>query len=147
MKDSAFKYENIYSLIQDSLFNNEMIRNLQIASIKEEIRQQKIIENLRLEKEEREQNLILAAIAVFIPTFLILIFLISKWSHRKSKLITSLGVASLLMLFEFISLLIHPYVQKLTNHSIVLMYIILLTIASILVPLHHKLESIIKNKF
>jgi hypothetical protein len=50
------------------------------------------------------------------------------------------------MFFEFISLLIHPYVQEYTHHNVALMYIVLLTIASGLVPLHHKLESYVKEK-
>jgi CDP-diglyceride synthetase len=72
--------------------------------------------------------------------------LVSKWGKKKSSILTSMGIASLLMLFEFISLLIHPYIEKLTHHNIGLMYIILLILASALVPLHHKMESVIKKK-
>jgi hypothetical protein len=57
-----------------------------------------------------------------------------------------MGLASLLMLFEFISLLIHPFIEKITHHDAVLMYLILLLIASLLVPLHHKLEGWVKDK-
>jgi hypothetical protein len=147
MKDSAFKYQNIYVKIQDSLFSNEKIRNLQIATIQENIKQEKIKEELKKEQEERQNNLILAAIGFFIPVFITVVFLISKWSKKRSKLIASLGIASLLMLFEFISLLIHPYVEKYTEHNIILMYIVLLIIASALVPLHHKMEEFVKKNF
>lgn len=147
LRDSAFKYQNIYINIQDSLFNSEKIRSLQIATIQENMKQEKLKEKIQKEKDERKNNLILAAIGFFIPVFFSFIYLIGKRSKKKSKLIASLGIASLLMLFEFISLLIHPYVEKYSGHNVAVMYIILLTIASGLVPLHHKMEAYVKNNF
>ena len=97
--------------------------------------------------EERNNNLILAAIGFFIPVFITFLYLIVKRSKKKSKLIASLGIASLLMLFEFISLLIHPFIEKYSGHNVFIMYLILLTIASALVPLHHKMEAYVKNSF
>jgi hypothetical protein len=38
------------------------------------------------------------------------------------------------------------YVEHLTNHDAILMYLVLLIIASILVPIHHKLKSWAKEK-
>jgi len=147
LKDSSYKYQDIYVKLQDTLYNSEKIRDLQIVTINESIRQQKIQEDIEKAKVDRENNLILAAIGFFIPVFISLVFLINKRSKRKSKFLTSLGIASLLMLFEFISLLVHPYIQHYTNHNVILMYIILLIIASALVPLHHKMENIVKEKF
>jgi tetratricopeptide (TPR) repeat protein len=146
-KDSAFKYQSIYLNIQDSIFNTEKISNLQITTLQENLRQEKIKEEQKKAIIEREKNLILSAIGFFIPIFISLIFLIGKWYKNKFKFIVSLGIASLLMLFEFISLLIHPYIEKITHHNVVLMYIILLIIASFLVPLHHKMEQYIKKTF
>lgn len=147
IRDSAFKYQKIYINIQDSLFNSEKIRSLQIATIQENMKQEKIREKIEKEKDERNNNLILAAIGFFIPVFFTFVYLIGKRSKKKSKLIASLGIASLLMLFEFISLLIHPFVEKYSGHNVAVMYIILLTIASGLVPLHHKMEAYVKSNF
>lgn len=147
LKDSAYKYQDIYISIQDSLFNNEKIRSLQIATIQENIKQEKIREKIQKENDDRNNNLILAAIGFFIPVFITFLYLIGKRSKKKSKLIASLGIASLLMLFEFISLLIHPFIDKYSGHNVFVMYIILLTIASALVPLHHKMETYVKNNF
>jgi hypothetical protein len=147
LKDSAYKYQDIYISIQDSLFNNEKIRSLQIATIQENIKQEKIREKIQKENDDRNNNLILAAIGFFIPVFITFLYLIGKRSKKKSKLIASLGIASLLMLFEFISLLIHPFIEKHSGHNVFVMYIILLTIASALVPLHHKMETYVKNNF
>lgn len=147
LTDSAYKYQDIYITIQDSLFNSDKIRSLQIATIQENIKQEKIREKIQKEHEERNNNLILAAIGFFIPVFITFLYLIVKRSKKKSKLIASLGIASLLMLFEFISLLIHPFIEKYSGHNVFIMYIILLTIASALVPLHHKMEAYVKNNF
>jgi hypothetical protein len=46
----------------------------------------------------------------------------------------------LLVVFEFINLLIHPFLEKVTNHSPALMLRALVAIAALIVPLHHKLK-------
>ncbi len=144
--DSAFFYQNIYIKLKDNLYNDEKTRKLEYVSIQQRIEEEKKLAEIEHQKEERNKNLALAAIGIFIPFFISLLFLVSKWGKKKSSILTSMGIASLLMLFEFISLFIHPYIEKLTHHNIFLMYIILLLLASALVPLHHKMESLIKKK-
>jgi tetratricopeptide (TPR) repeat protein len=147
LPDSAYHYQSVYIHLKDSIYNNDQANKLAIISMEENIKQEKIKMQIEKEKHDREQNLILAGIGFFIPVFISLVFLVSKWSKKKSKIFTSLGIASLLMLFEFISLLIHPYVEKYTNHNVAFMYIILLIVASALVPIHHKMENYFKNYF
>jgi hypothetical protein len=53
---------------------------------------------------------------------------------------------SLLIVFEFINLLIHPFLEKITHHSPLLMLISLVGIAAIIIPFHHKLEHWAVNK-
>ena len=62
------------------------------------------------------------------------------------KLIEFLGVLGLLIVFEFINLLIHPYLATFTNDSPIFMLIVLVAIAALLIPLHHKLEKWITEK-
>ena len=147
LPDSAYHYQSVYIHLKDSIYNNDQANKLAIISMEENIKLEKIKKKIEEEKHDREQNLVLAGIGFFIPVFISLVFLVSKWSKKKSKIFTSLGIASLLMLFEFISLLIHPYVEKYTNHNVAFMYIILLIVASALVPLHHKMENYFKNYF
>jgi hypothetical protein len=52
----------------------------------------------------------------------------------------------LLILFEFINLLIHPFLESVTHHSPVLMLLALVALASLLIPLHHRMEKWIKEK-
>jgi hypothetical protein len=48
--------------------------------------------------------------------------------------------------FEFVNLLLHPWVSSITNDSPVLMLLALVLIASLLIPMHHRLEHWIKEK-
>ena len=47
---------------------------------------------------------------------------------------------TLLIVFEFLNLLLHPFLERITHHSPVLMLLGLVCIAALLVPMHHKLE-------
>ncbi len=55
-------------------------------------------------------------------------------------------IFGLLVVFEFINLLIHPWLASFTHESPLLMLLALVIIASLLIPLHHKLEHWIKEK-
>jgi hypothetical protein len=57
-----------------------------------------------------------------------------------------MGLLGLLLLFEFISLFIHPHIADYTNHSPILMLLILVAIAALLVPAHHRLQKFVINK-
>jgi hypothetical protein len=64
-------------------------------------------------------------------------------SHR---IVGFLGILVLLIAFEFINLLLHPLLQRLTNDSPVLMLLSLVAIAAIIVPFHHRLEKWATNR-
>jgi hypothetical protein len=91
------------------------------------------------EKEERRQQLQHIFISIFIPIlFLVTLFFARiKFNHN---LIRFFGVVSLLILFEYLTLLLHPYVQELTHHQPILEIIVFVCIAAILIPAHHKIE-------
>ena len=57
------------------------------------------------------------------------------------KVLKSLGVLSLLFLFEYLTLLFHPFVANLTNHNPFLEMIIFVIAALFLIPAHHRLEK------
>jgi hypothetical protein len=56
------------------------------------------------------------------------------------------GVIALLIVFEFLNLLLHPFLERITHHSPVLMLLALVCIAALLVPLHHYLQKMITHK-
>ena len=50
-------------------------------------------------------------------------------------------IIALLIVFEFLNLLMHPFLERITHHNPVLMLLSLVCIAALLVPLHHRLEK------
>jgi tetratricopeptide (TPR) repeat protein len=150
--DSAYFFLNIASFAKDSLFNQEKTKLLQNLSLTETLRQQELEGQRRAAAEEQKHNLQYAAIAVSIVLFVILFLLLSRSIIVNEKWIEFLGVLGLLLLFEFVNLLIHPFLGAVTHHSPVLMLLAMVAIAALLVPLHHRVEHwvthqmIAKNK-
>ena len=93
------------------------------------------------EEEQRKQNIQYALLALGIITFIISFLLLSRRHITNTKLIQFLGVVALLLVFEFLNLLLHPFLERITHHSPLLMLLALVCIAALLVPLHHKLEK------
>ncbi|MFA6086686.1 tetratricopeptide repeat protein [Mucilaginibacter sp.] len=130
---------------KDSMFNIEKVKQVQILSFNEAARQEEIIDEKRRESEERIINLQLIGIAIFIPTLFLILLLLSK-SRTHRKVIEFMSVICLLLVFEFISLFIHPFIQSISNHLPVLELLILVLVAAILVPSHHKLTEWMRDK-
>jgi hypothetical protein len=143
--DSAFAYQQTYIALKDSFDNTEKIKQLQSLTISEQVRQRQLKEQELALVKERRLKLEWLMIGIFIPIF----FFISAYLSRKKvhkKLIQISGVFSLLFLFEYITLLIHPMVAKGTGHSPVLEVIIFIAIAAVFSPTHHKIEHWLLSK-
>ena len=144
--DSAYYFLSLESSLKDSVFNQTNINKIQSLAFNEQIRN---IEEEAKEKqaaEVRQQNIQYAIIALGIIIFIILFLLFSRSIVANQKLISFFGVLGLLIVFEFINLLIHPWLASFTHESPVLMLLVLVLIASLLIPLHHRLEKWIKEK-
>ena len=139
--DSANKYMNFYIIGNDSLNNANKIIEVQKIRFEEELRQRDIEIAKEEEKESRNHNIQLAITAIAILSAIILFLLLSRSIIVSHKVVEFLGVIVLLVVFEFINLLIHPFLEKVTNHSPALMLIALVAIAALIVPLHHRLEK------
>ncbi len=138
--DSAFHYQSIMVGLKDSLESVEKVKMLEGISIEEQLRQQHLLALANEEREENRQRLQLLAIGILIPVcFLASMYLSRKKVHK--KVIEFSGVLSLLLLFEYITLFIHPFVAEITHHSPFLEMVILVGIAALVVPAHHKIES------
>jgi hypothetical protein len=72
--------------------------------------------------------------------------LFSRSIIANERLISFFGILGLLVIFEFINLLIHPWLASITHESPVLMLLALVIIASLLIRLHHRLEHWISEK-
>ncbi|HKC35869.1 MAG TPA: hypothetical protein VKB95_07390 [Chitinophagaceae bacterium] len=137
--DSAFAYINKVHDLNDSVNNISQIRQVQILSSEEQFRQLELKESRRLAKIERNQQLQLLLIAIFIPGLFLITLLLSRVKLHLQA-IRLLGVLSLLFFFEYLTLLLHPTVANLTNHTPVYEILIFVAIAAILIPAHHRLE-------
>jgi tetratricopeptide (TPR) repeat protein len=144
--DSAFYYQDISKAANDTLFSQQKQRQFQSLGFDEKLRQQEIIAAELKANEERKRNLQYAAIALGLIVFVILFLLLSHSIVANQKLIRFFGVVALLMVFEFINLYIHPYLSHATNESPILMLVIMVCIASLLVPVHHWLEKWITHQ-
>jgi antibiotic biosynthesis monooxygenase (ABM) superfamily enzyme len=72
--------------------------------------------------------------------------LLSRSFITNERVIGFFSVVALLLVFEFLNLLLHPFLGGITNHSPALMLLGLVCVAVLLVPLHHRLEKWVKEK-
>ncbi|NCD68117.1 tetratricopeptide repeat protein [Mucilaginibacter agri] len=130
---------------KDTMFNAQKIKEVQILSFNEAERQHDLEEERQHENEQRLINLQLIGIAIFIPMFFLCMLLLSK-SRVHRRVIEFMSVLSLLMFFEFVTLLIHPLVLLISNHLPAVELLILVILAAILAPIHHNLTHWLREK-
>jgi NADH:ubiquinone oxidoreductase subunit 3 (subunit A) len=70
-----------------------------------------------------------------------LFLLLSRSIIVSHNIVEFAGVVILLVVFEFINLLLHPFLQSVTHDSPVFMLLALVAIAVLIVPFHHRLEK------
>ena len=137
--DSAFAYLQQAKVIGDSIYSKEKIRESQVITINEQLRQEDISATLKKLKKERTQQLQLSLMGLFIPVLFLVTLLLSRIKLH-IRIIRFLGILSLLILFEYLTLLFHPLVVEITNHTPFFEMLIFVTIASLLIPAHHRIE-------
>ncbi|HYK46031.1 MAG TPA: tetratricopeptide repeat protein [Parafilimonas sp.] len=144
--DSAYYYAKMKDALNDSIFSQNNINKIQAMEFNEQLR---LMEGNARKAEEavhRKQNIQYALISLGIIIFITLFLLLSRTIIVNERLISFFVILGLLVVFEFINLLIHPWLASFTNESPVLMLLALVVIAALLIPLHHRLEQWIKEK-
>lgn len=144
--DSAYYYSKTESQLRDSIFSQNNQNTIQALAFKEQLRVMEDSATKAEEAQQRKQNIQFALIALGIISFIILFFLLSHSVVVTEKWISFFGILGLLIVFEFINLLIHPFLERVTHHSPLLMLMALVALASLLIPLHHRMEKWIKEK-
>jgi tetratricopeptide (TPR) repeat protein len=143
----AYQNYKKYIVYRDSLVNEETSKkSLQAKMLYESEKNDEIAkaaEQKRKAAEDKERNLQLTAIAVFIPIFFILVLFLGR-IKVKARVVEFLAIIGLLMLFEFITDLIFPYISDLTNDKPVWEMLILVAIAALLEPLNFRFERWVK---
>src|ERR1035437_4092846 len=145
-QDSSNQYYRLAGTIKDSLLGSEKVKAIEAITFSALLRQQELDAEKIKAEDERKKNIQYALIALGIVTFIILFFLLSRSIVVTEKWISFFGILGLLFVFEFINLLIHPFLEGVTHHSPLLMLLALVAIASLLIPLHHQIEKWIKDK-
>ena len=137
---NAFFYHEEILMLKDSIYSKERVMKSQFLTMEEELRQKEITEKLAEEAIERKVKLQYLTIGLLLP---ILFFITLYLSNRKikPKFIEFLGIVSLLLTFEYIMLLLHPLIVSITHHMPLYQLLIFAVIASILTPLHHRIEN------
>ncbi|MEO8772497.1 MAG: hypothetical protein ABI402_20530, partial [Ferruginibacter sp.] len=138
--DSSNKYLHLAITAKDSLYSMEKTRSTEAMNFREQIRQQEAETEKIKSEEQQQENIQYALIAFGIITIIMIFLLLSRSFITNTKMIEFLGVIALLIVFEFLNLLLHPFLERVTHHSPVLMLLALVSIAALLVPLHHKIE-------
>ena len=90
---------------------------------------------------QHHENIENALIALGIILFTMLFLLLSRSFITNVRLIKFLGILALLLVFEFINMLAHSYLEQLANNSRVLTLLLMVGIAALLIPLHHRIEK------
>jgi tetratricopeptide (TPR) repeat protein len=139
--DSTLKYAKVYKIAADSLNSSKANQQIQLMTFEEDLRKQEAAAEKIKEEEQRKKNIQYALIALGIIVLLTLYLLLSRSFITNTKLIEFFGVVALLIVFEFLNLLLHPFLERITHHNPILMLLALVCIAALLVPLHHKAEK------
>ncbi len=137
--DSAFFYQDRMVSIKDSIYSSDRIRQALSLSLEEQLRQIELANEQAVEKLERRKKLQLLSIGLFLPLFFLLTLYLNK-KKVHARYVEFAGILSLLLFFEYISILIHPFVLKKTSHIPVLELMVFVVIAAILTPLHQRIE-------
>jgi tetratricopeptide (TPR) repeat protein len=145
LPDSALEYQSKLLTMKDSIYSRDKERQVANLTISEELRQRERAQEKLEEEAERNYKLKLLTVGLLIPfSFLISLVLSKRKMH--AKIIEFSGIVSLLLLFEYLTILLHPMVVSWTNHSPFLEILIFVAIAAVLTPSHHRLEHWMLHK-
>lgn len=143
--DSSFSYQEIMIALKDSMYSRERVKDLTTLNTEEQMRQKDLALQKEIEAKELEQKLQLLMIGISIPLFFLLSVVISKRKVNK-KLVEFFGIVSILLLFEYITLLLHPFIAEKTHHNPFYEIIIFVLIAAVITPLHHRFQHWVIHK-
>lgn len=143
--DSSFAYQEVMINLKDSMYSRERVKDLTTLNAEEQMRQKEIALQKELEAKELEQKLQMLMIGISIPIFFLISVVISRRKVNR-KLVEFFGVVSILLLFEYITLILHPFIAEKTHHNPFYEIIIFVAIAAVITPLHHRFQHWVINK-
>ncbi len=143
--DSAYHYFEQRVMYSDSLINATNLNKLQNMAFAQELKEGEEAKAKAEAVAARSHNIQFGIIALIVITLGIFLLVFSRTAVVGAKAIKNLSLIALLLFFEFINLLVHPFLGELTHHSPILMLLCMAAIAGLLIPLHHRMEKLITN--
>ncbi len=138
--DSAYYYHKLYVASNDSLYNRDKTSALESLNFEKSLEEKQKQAEMEEQHQQRQHNIQLAILAIGILLAVIIFLLLSNSFMVSHKVVGFLSVLVLLVVFEFMNLLLHPFLESITHHNPVLMLLALVAIAALIIPLHHRLE-------
>ncbi|MFM2387684.1 MAG: hypothetical protein RL660_2441 [Bacteroidota bacterium] len=144
--DSAYHYLKLFEALKDSTSGVRMKAEFESITLAEQRRLEEAQEQEQLDRKDKKELIQLFGIAALIPAFFLFVL---KSNKRKisAKALDYIITFGLLFTFEFIALLIHYFVGKITHHNLLVILITMIVAASMLLPVHHRLEKWFKEKY
>ena len=143
--DSAYHYFEQRVLYSDSLLSANNLNKLQNMAFAQELKEGEEAKAKAEDAAARSRNIQFGIIALIVITLGIFLLVFSRTAVVGPRAIKNLSLIALLLFFEFINLLIHPFLDRITHHSPILMLLCMAAIAGLLIPLHHRMEHLITN--
>jgi tetratricopeptide (TPR) repeat protein len=134
-----------YQVIRDSVYSESRRNQIVNLEKKSELERQ-LRESERMEREkDRRKYLQIFGISLFIISAIVALLIMYRIRVRPSvlKIISS---AALIVLFDFIQLLLHQPIGKITHHDLLYTFLLSLALGAIIIPVHHKVEHWVKKK-
>jgi len=135
----ASLYNSIYYKYKDSIEKlNKENELAQIEAFDEQQRQERILAEKEEAKEKRNRIQYMAIVIAIGVLFIALVMM--GWFKVSANTIRAIGFISFLVFFEFLFLIFKKNIYGLTNGEPLYDLALMIGLAAILVPLHHKLE-------
>jgi tetratricopeptide (TPR) repeat protein len=140
--DSAFHYSKLALTIKDSL----QMEHQQVEVERLKFRQKEFEKKRSEMRVARNNNFQILFVGIGIAVLFGLLLILSK-RKTKYKYLNYFGLLTLLILFEYINIVAHPFINNFTDHQVIYFLIVSVTIAALLSPFHHRLSEWVHNNF
>jgi len=144
-KDSAIKYFKAAIEIRN-VFNSRTRSEINNLTQIEAERQRDILKSEEIQEQSRKRNIQYTALAIGLGSLVILFLLYSRSIIGEEKLIRYLGLMLLLIVFEFLNLYMHSFLEHITRESPFFMLLTMVSIAALLIPAHHRVEHWVSHQ-
>jgi hypothetical protein len=139
--NKAVYYYQQSSELRDSLYNKEKTEQLQNITFNEQERQKELELQKRIKEEERRKQIQYSLIALSIFIIIILFMSLSRSLITSEKVNAYFATLALLMVFEFLNLMIGPYIGLITANVPALSFVTAICMALILSPLQGRFKK------